>query len=291
MLNNEEDSSDNLLYYNRVITADPVDDSLKYLISPPVGTAFKTAPKYDFEDNPNANIVIVYLALAEIGNIVIRIKEISVSLIISEGTPPRNINGQDLADAMAAYDNIEDELKEEFGGIWRAPDSYNFPSLATFEEYLPPAGRTFQELTEEEIANALDFNEVSADNAADRLGVFVRLYCKIAVLFFVEIQIGLILENFGDGVNPNVWALAGQFQIDLLDLRYSVALSTNINFDRRRHRHLEGGEYGRALATDGLENADYDVGVSFSCVPDSFCEAFVQFFEVSSMCLFLDKLS
>ena len=89
----------------------------------------------------------------------------------------------------------------------------------------------------------------------------------------------LIMENFADGVTATKWAIAGQFEIEALGLLYSVAVSTEIDFDRRRHRHLEEEEYHRALASSGLEGSDWDVGFSVSCVPDSFCEAFVEFFE------------
>lgn len=87
------------------------------------------------------------------------------------------------------------------------------------------------------------------------------------------------MENFADGESPSLWAVAGQFEIDLLDLRYSTAVSTTIDFDRRRYRHLEGEEYHRALASDGLEEASWIVAMSVDCVPDSLCEAFVKFFE------------
>ena len=87
------------------------------------------------------------------------------------------------------------------------------------------------------------------------------------------------MENFADGENPSLWAVAGQFEIDLLGLRYSVATSTRIDFDRRRYRHLEGENYHRALASDGLEEASWTVAMSTECVPDSACEAFVEFFE------------
>lgn len=34
---NEDQNADKLLYYNRVLTADPVNEKYKYVISPPAG--------------------------------------------------------------------------------------------------------------------------------------------------------------------------------------------------------------------------------------------------------------
>jgi len=87
------------------------------------------------------------------------------------------------------------------------------------------------------------------------------------------------MENYADGVTPSLWAVAGQFDVDIVDLRYSVSVSTTIDFDRRRYRHLEGEEYHRALSSHGLEDADWSVSSYVRCVPGSFCEAFVEFFE------------
>lgn len=86
-----------------------------------------------------------------------------------------------------------------------------------------------------------------------------------------------IMENFADGVTATKWAIAGQFEIEALGLLYSVAVSTKIDFDRRRHRHLEEEEYHRALASSGLEGSDWDVGFSLSCV--GICKAIAEFFE------------
>jgi hypothetical protein len=91
-----------------------------------------------------------------------------------------------------------------------------------------------------------------------------------------------ILENYADGVDPNLYAAAAQFEFDTVGFRYSVAISTNINFDRRRHRHLEGEEHSRALSNDGLANADWSVAFSMACAPNSACAVLVEFFEVRS---------
>jgi len=280
ILLNEDSDPDKLLYYNRVITAETLDENQKYLITPPDGASYKVASKYNYENNPDGNIVILFLAMADIGNILIRINEISVSLIISEGTPPADIPDDDKNSANSLYNNISNELKEENGGIWRPPSAYNFPSLSAYEAYLPKASESIEQLESlGAIERADNFNALTDNNQSNRLGVFIRLFCKISLLFFFQISIGLIAENFGDGIDPNNWAIAGQFQIDIIGLRYSVAVSTKLNFNLRRHRHLDGEEYERALAASSLEKTDWDVGMSLRCVPDSFCEAFVQFFK------------
>lgn len=85
------------------------------------------------------------------------------------------------------------------------------------------------------------------------------------------------MENYADGVSPTVYAFAAQFEIELIGFTYKVGTSTKIDFDLRRHRHLEGEALGRALAADGLEEADFDVVMEMLC---STCEAIEEFFEV-----------
>jgi hypothetical protein len=209
-----------------------------------------------------------------------------VSLVFSDGpVRPFAATEADVTIARAAYDAIDDDLKEENGGIWRAPNSNHFPTLQDYMDYLPDfnAVDLVDIENEAKITEAEQFNEVINENAADGLGVFVRVFCQIAVLFFLEISIGLIMENYAGGFDPNAWAVAGQFQIDLLGLRNSVSVATYLNFDTRRHRHLEASEYERALASQGLEESDWDVSLGIRCVPGSVCEVFVEFFEVSCL--------
>jgi len=269
ILLNPRQHPDKLLYYNRVLTADPVDESLKYLLAPPDDTSFKTPDSYDFEGRPDDNVIIVYLALIEFGNLVISIKEISVTAILSDGPPPP-VDDSIASQALAAYNGIADDLK----GLFRPPTGWMLSQgLQAYKDYLPES----DDDSELEAANA--FHDVIDGMSGDALKVYLRLFCKISVLFFLEISIGLIMENYGDRVNPNIWNLSGQFALDLLGIRNSVAVTTQLDFDNRRFRHLEGEEFHRALASSGLKEADYSVSHSMSCVPDSFCEAFVEFFE------------
>lgn len=205
ILLNEEGAPDKLLYYNRVLTAETVNPKQEYVITPPPGQTYRTPAKYDFAGNLDADVVIVYVKVADFGNFIILVKDISAALILSDGP------------------------------------------------------------------------QVEADDADET--VFVRLFCKVSVLFFVSISVGVILENYADGQNSNMYALVGQFESDTVGFRYSVAISTNIDFDRRRHLHLEGEDYRRALSNDNLKNADWSVGLSMSCAPDSACAAIGEFFE------------
>ena len=84
------------------------------------------------------------------------------------------------------------------------------------------------------------------------------------------------MMNYANDIDPNKWRAAAQFEVTLLGLQYSVSVSTVIDFDRRRHLHLEGHDYHRALASSGLEGADYDVHFDVGCAPGSFCESFVK---------------
>ena len=92
------------------------------------------------------------------------------------------------------------------------------------------------------------------------------------------------MENFADGASPSVWGLAGQFEFEAIDFIYSVEVSTVIDFDARRHRHLQGEEFSRALSASGLQNADFDVSLSMRCAPNTVCEAIGKFFEVRYLC-------
>ena len=55
------------------------------------------------------------------------------------------------------------------------------------------------------------------------------------------------MKNYADDMNPNQWTVAAQFESSFAGLVYSVSVATVIDFDRRRHLHLEGQDYHRAL--------------------------------------------
>lgn len=240
--------------------------------------------KFKYSSYSDSDIYIFYLGISNIGNILIQIDEISVAMVFSEGTPATTISDDDLVKATAYFDALDDSVKLENGGIWREPDPYNFPDLVTYKEHLPSSNSyTLEDMITtytEEYADALDFNDETDENKASRLGVFIRFFCEIEVLIFAEIQLAFIIENFADGVTPSKWALAGQFEASLAGLKYSVSVSSTIDFDRRRYRHLAGDEYSRALASNGWKDASFDASMSVIC--DGTCEAIKEFFEVGT---------
>lgn len=281
ILLNPDQDADKLLYYNRVLTADTLDPSLKFDKVPPPNTSFIAPPEYSFENNPTASVVIVYLELSDISVLVISIRTITVTLILSDGPPATNIDQSILTDALDAYGKLADDLKAENGGVWAEPNGDNFPDLQAYKDYLPMVDSEGNILPEDILAayaRAVAFNDVTDELGLDRLAVFLKLYCDIGLLFFIDIEIGLILENFVDN-DPNKWFVAGDFKIELLGLLYSVSARTNIDFDSRRRRHLESSEYERALVQDGLQEADWTVGYSVSCAPGSACKAIAEFFK------------
>jgi hypothetical protein len=68
LLNNGDDD---LLYYNRIIAAETQNEADEYLITPPDDAKFKVPTKYSFLEDPDTDIIIVYLALTNFGNFVI----------------------------------------------------------------------------------------------------------------------------------------------------------------------------------------------------------------------------
>jgi len=274
ILINPDDNSRKLMYYNRVLTAElknPKKESDNYLIRPPEGSSFQTPARYDFSNSPDANIVILYLGLADFGNFVIHVKEISLSLIFSDGAEPP-IDDGDKSEAKEAYDRLSEDAKE----IWRPPSGWHFPSLQEYLDHLPD---DLSNISVEEVENANFWNSQVESRKNEGLRAYVRIFCKIAILFFIDISLGFIMMNYADNIDPSKWAVAAQFEASALGLLYSVAVTTVIDFDRRRHLHLEGQDYHRALSESGLEKADWDVSFSVGCVPGSFCEKFVEFFE------------
>ena len=66
---NPSNNGDKLMYYNRVLTAelkDPKSESDNYLITPPDDSKFQTPARYDFSNDPNANVSILSSILARI---------------------------------------------------------------------------------------------------------------------------------------------------------------------------------------------------------------------------------
>ncbi|CAB9504369.1 Inherit from bactNOG: repeat protein [Seminavis robusta] len=275
ILINPEQHPDKLLCYNRVLTAEPTDPEEKYKITPDEDAAYQTPAKYDFSSNADADVFILYFALKDFGNLVILVKEVSISLVLSDGPPPTRF--EDVADdfrvAQLAYDALPEDMKE----IFSPPSLFNFPSLQAYLDYIDHGQDDV--VTDGKLLEVQQFDDITASNNSENLAMFLRVFCKISVLFFLSISVGLIVENFADGVSPNQYGVAGQFEFDTVGFRWSVAVSTEIDFDRRRHLHLEGEDYRRALASDGLEKADWSVDVSMACAPDSLCDAIVEFFE------------
>lgn len=286
ILLNPEQDPDKLLYYNRILTAETLEDSQKWLITPPDGARFKRPELYNFEDNPDASVVIVYLAIKDFGNIVITIREISVTLIFSDRAPSmEGIDKEEFSQAESFYQAIHEEDKTENGGIWTPPSAFNFPSLQAYLDYLPEydLDGNYTDF-EGAVAAATTFNEVTSNTDADQMAVFVRVFCQISVLFLADIRLGFIMQNFADSQarNADLWVIVGQFDIDAAGLRFSVAVDKTFEFDARRRRHLledSPAVFERALQEEGLQDDKWNVAMEISCVPDTFCEAFVQFFE------------
>ncbi len=82
-------------------------------------------------------------------------------------------------------------------------------------------------------------------------------------------------------MSPTKFAINGMFEFETIGFLYIASVATEVDFDRRRHRHLNGDDYHRALSESGLKNADWSVVFSARCPPDSGCAKLVEFFEVS----------
>lgn len=64
LLNPGDADDDALLYYNRVLTAETVNEDDKYVITP-TGGPFMVAQKYNFESNPEASVTVVEMKLED----------------------------------------------------------------------------------------------------------------------------------------------------------------------------------------------------------------------------------
>ena len=62
LLLNPNQNPDALLYYNRMLTAEPVDEADKYLITPKK-RQYITPKKYDFSNDPNDSVYIAYFGM------------------------------------------------------------------------------------------------------------------------------------------------------------------------------------------------------------------------------------
>ena len=80
------------------------------------------------------------------------------------------------------------------------------------------------------------------------LRAYVRIFCKFSVLSFIDVSLGLIMMNYADDNDPSKWKVAARFESSAFGLLFSVSVTAVIDFDRRRHLHLEGQDYHRALA-------------------------------------------
>ena len=73
------------------------------------------------------------------GSFVLRLQEISVAFVLSDGPPPERFRlfdpnfAADFEAAKAAYDNLSEDNK----GLFREPDLFHFPSLQAYLDYLP----------------------------------------------------------------------------------------------------------------------------------------------------------
>ncbi len=218
------------------------------------------------------------MGLADFGNAIIAVKEISLSLVFSDGTEPA-IDDNDRDTALTAYNSLSETAKE----IWRVsqfyyaplqpsrklflgeslisynclsskgPSGWYFPSLEDYLNHLPGDSRNLFAI-ELESANLWNSNIEAAKN--NGLRAYVRMYCNIAVLFFIDLKLGLVMMNYADNADPNKWRVAAQFESSALGLLFSVSVSTVIDFDRRRHLHLEGQDYHRAVA-NRYDTKDY----------------------------------
>ena len=273
ILLNPDQDPDKLLYYNRVLTAEPSNIKEKYKKIPKRGSHYQVPARYDFSNDPNADIFILYFAIANINLFVIAIKEISVALIISD-SPSSTVTTfenptQDQEVAIAAYNALNETLK----GLWKPPNPAYF-NLQEYLDYIPQG----YPATEEEL-DGIDNYQQLVDNALEEQKfVYIRLLCKISFMFFVDIDIGFVMENWQDD-EPNRWLLVGQLAIEFAGLLYDCVVRTELDFDRRQHRHLEGEEYHRALTSAGLNGANFDIKCSTSCVA---CNEVTEFFIVSS---------
>ena len=110
----------------------------------------------------------------------------------------------------------------------------------------------------------------------DGLRAFVRIFCKIAVLFFIDISLGFIMMNYANNVDPNKWRVAAQFEKSFLGMYYAVSVTVVIDFDRRRHLHLDEQEQHRELVSTGLQGSNWSVSFHVGCIPNSVCEAIVE---------------
>ena len=123
------------------------------------------------------------------------------------------------------------------------PSGWYFPSVEAYLEYLPDDSSNI----EDEIEEADLWNSATEGAKNDGLRAYIRIFCKISVLFFVDFSLGFIMKNYANDMNPNQWTVAAQFESSFAGLVYSVSVATVIDFDRRRHLHLEGQDYHRAL--------------------------------------------
>ena len=120
LLNPNDNDPDALLYFNRILTAEPTSGNAnKYKITPE--GPWMVPERYNFESSPDAGITIIELKIEDWGIVLIKFGKISFTAVISDGPPESGISSQEFASALAAYGGIPDIVKEENGGYFREP--------------------------------------------------------------------------------------------------------------------------------------------------------------------------
>ena len=76
--------------------------------------------------------------------------------------------------------------------LFAQPSLFNFDSLQSYTDYLPDTNWAELNVTEIDKKSELAqvYNGVTDAAKSDRLAAFIRIFCKIKLLFFVEISIG-----------------------------------------------------------------------------------------------------
>ena len=130
--------------------------------------------------------------MRNLGNIVIKIKEISITLIFSDGPTPE-VDEDDFLTAEGAFVNAEESFNELQKTLFKPPSRYNFDPIE-YQAYLLPADEDWSGLDQDEIDNRFEiaetYNAMTDDSSSDRLAAYIRLFCQVSVLFFLTISVG-----------------------------------------------------------------------------------------------------
>ena len=114
ILLNEDQAPDKVLYYNRILTAEPLDkpedSSDKYKMMPTYGH-YVLPPKYDFSDDASNNVWIVHFGIQAMGNPLLYLNKLTVSVVLSN--PPSTIPiefGNPSVNSTAEVETAEENL-------------------------------------------------------------------------------------------------------------------------------------------------------------------------------------